>query len=139
MKVFERAEKNVEGMRVPSVEERSGTALRCIDLKIGYPEREIATDINVEILHGSRVAVVGDNGQGKTTFLRTVAGSLDPLHGSLRWGFGCDIGCYAQHVYTSLPEHYTVKEYLCAEATADCATVQTVLDMAVKQFPFPRR
>ena len=128
VKVFDRAEKSVR-MKVPSVETRSGPALRCHNLAIGYPDRTIATDINVEILHGTRVAVVGDNGQGKTTFLRTVAGSLDALQGSLRWGFGCDIGCYAQHVYTSLPDHYTVKEYLCSEATSD-ATVQTVLDMA---------
>ena len=37
------------------------------DLAIGYPEREIARGIDLEIDHGSRAAVVGDNGQGKTT------------------------------------------------------------------------
>ncbi len=128
VKDIERAEKTVR-MKVPAVEARSGPALRCTNLTIGYGETAIAKDINVEINHGSRVAVVGDNGQGKTTFLRTVAGSLEPLAGALKWGFGCDIGCYAQHVYTSLPEHYTVKEYLGAQATGD-ATMQTVLDMA---------
>jgi ATP-binding cassette subfamily F protein 3 len=128
VKTIERAEKNVR-MRVPAVEARSGPALRCTDMSIGYPDRVVASNINVEIQHGSRVAVVGDNGQGKTTFLRTVASSLPALRGGMRWGFGCDIGCYAQHVYTSLPSHYTVREYLSAEATKD-ATAQTVLDMA---------
>ena len=128
VKVFDRAEKTVR-MRVPLVEERSGAALRCTNLRIGYPEHTVASNVHVEIVHGNRVAVVGDNGQGKTTFLRTVAGSLEPLDGSMQWGFGCDIGCYAQHVYVSLPEHYTVREYLSAEATSD-ATVQTILDMA---------
>ena len=128
VKVFDKAEKTVR-MKVPLVEARSGPALRCTDLSIGYGERAVAGNIGVEILHGTRVAVVGDNGQGKTTFLRTVAGSLEPLQGSMRWSFGCDIGCYAQHVYTSLPEHYTVREYLSSHATAD-ATAQTVLDMA---------
>jgi len=128
VKVIDRAEKSVR-MKVPQVEARSGPALRCMDLSIGYPERIVASNIGVEIEHGTRVVVVGDNGQGKTTFLRTVSGSLDPLHGSLRWGFGCDIGCYAQHVYTSLPDHYTVREYLSSHSTAD-ATMQTVLDMA---------
>jgi ATP-binding cassette subfamily F protein 3 len=103
--------------------------LRCIGLSIGYPERVVASDVAVEIDHGSRVAVVGDNGQGKTTFLRTVSGSLEALHGEVRWSYGCDIGCYAQHVYTSMPEHYTVREYLSTEATAD-VTLQTVLDIA---------
>ncbi len=128
VKTIERAEKTVR-MKVPQVETRSGPALRCTDLSIGYGEKVVASNIAVEIEHGTRVAVVGDNGQGKTTFLRTVADSLPPLAGGLKWSFGCDIGCYAQHVYTTLPEHYTVREYLSAHATGD-ATAQTVLDMA---------
>src|SRR6185312_11650867 len=91
-------------IRAPRVEPRKGPALRCRDLVIGYPDRQIAADIQLEIDHGSRAAVVGDNGQGKTTFLRTVVDSLKPIAGEVRWGFGCSIGIYAQHVYTSLPE-----------------------------------
>lgn len=125
---IEKAEKTVR-MKVPQVEARSGPALRCDNLDIGYPDKTIATNIAVEVEHGSRAAVVGDNGQGKTTFLRTVVGSLEPLKGSLKWSFGCDIGTYAQHVYTTLPEHYTVREYLSSKATKE-ATQQTVLDMA---------
>src|SRR5438552_7829815 len=56
-------------IRDPRVEPRKGPALRCRELAIGYPERQIACDIQVEIEHGARAAVVGDNGQGKTTFL----------------------------------------------------------------------
>src|SRR6266480_4754197 len=99
-------------IRAPRVEPRKDPALRCRDLVIGYPERQIASDIQVEIDHGSRAAVVGDNGQGKTTFLRTVVDSLKPLAGEVRWGHGCNVGVYAQHVYTSLPENQTVLEYL---------------------------
>lgn len=103
-------------IRAPRIEPRKGPALRCRDLAIGYPEREIANDVQLEIDHGSRAAVVGDNGQGKTTFLRTVVDSLKPLAGEVRWGYGCDIGVYAQHVYTSLPENQTVLGYLEKEA-----------------------
>lgn len=99
-------------IRAPLVEPRQGHALRCTDLAIGYPERQVAAKIDLEIDHGSRAAVVGDNGQGKTTFLRTVVDSLQPLAGEVRWGYGCQIGIYAQHVYTSLPEKETVFEYL---------------------------
>ena len=105
-------------IRAPRVEPRKGPALRCRDLAIGYPERQIAADIDLEIDHGSRAAVVGDNGQGKTTFLRTVVDSLKPLAGEVRWGHGCQIGVYAQHVYTSLPEKQTVLEYLAAASRA---------------------
>ena len=99
-------------IRAPRVEPRKGTALRCRDLVIGYPERQIASDIQLEIDHGSRAAIVGDNGQGKTTFLRTIVDSLKPLAGEVRWGYGCDVGIYAQHVYTSLPQSQTVLGYL---------------------------
>jgi ATP-binding cassette subfamily F protein 3 len=99
-------------IRAPRVEPRKGPALRCRDLAIGYPERQIAADVQLEIDHGSRAAIVGDNGQGKTTFLRTIVESLKPLAGEVRWGHGCKIGVYAQHVYTTLPETYTVVEYL---------------------------
>ena len=102
----------------PVVEPRNGPALRCRQLAIGYPERTIAGDINLEIDHGARAAIVGDNGQGKTTFLRTVVDSLSPMSGEVRWGYGCQIGIYAQHVYTSLPETKTVLEYLEYCATA---------------------
>ena len=103
-------------IRPPRVEPRKGHALRCKNLTIGYPEREIATDVQIEIDHGSRVAIVGDNGQGKTTFLRTVVDSLKPLAGEIRWGYGCQIGVYAQHVYTSLPQTQTVLDYLHRQA-----------------------
>ncbi|HEV3386434.1 MAG TPA: ABC-F family ATP-binding cassette domain-containing protein [Gemmata sp.] len=99
-------------IRPPQVERRSGVALRCKDLAIGYPERQIAAGVQLEIDHGSRAAIVGDNGQGKTTFLRSIVDSLKPLSGEVRWGYGCKIGVYAQHVYTTLPESYTVVEYL---------------------------
>jgi ATP-binding cassette subfamily F protein 3 len=116
-------------IRAPVVEPRKGPALRCRNLTIGYSEREIAHDIDLEIDHGWRASVVGDNGQGKTTFLRTIVDSLQPLAGEVRWGYGCQIGIYAQHVYTSLPEQKTVLEYLeynAAPGTKD----QEILDLA---------
>lgn len=99
-------------IRAPIVEPRQGPAVRCEDLTIGYPDHEVASEIVLEIEHGQRTAIVGDNGQGKTTLLRTLVGSLEPLAGGLRWGHGCEIGTYAQHVYTSLPPDQTVLEYL---------------------------
>ena len=79
-------------IRAPRVEPRKGSVLRCRDLAIGYPDRQIASDIHMELDHGVRAAIVGDNGQGKTTFLRTVVESLTPLAGEVRWGHGCKVG-----------------------------------------------
>lgn len=116
-------------IRAPQVEPRQGPALRAVNLSIGYPDRTIASGIEVEIEHGSRAAIVGDNGQGKTTFLRTVVDSLKPIEGEVRWGYGCQIGVYAQHVYTSLPEKQTVLEYLESSA-AKGTKAQEILNVA---------
>jgi ATP-binding cassette subfamily F protein 3 len=116
-------------IRAPKITPRKGIALRCKELDIGYPERVIATGIGWELEHGSRVAVVGDNGQGKTTFLRTLVDSLKPRGGEVKWGHGCDLGVYAQHVYTSLRENQTVLDYLHGRA-ARGKKDQEILDVA---------
>ena len=54
------------------------------------PNGKSPSGIGVEVEHGARTAVVGDNGQGKTTFLRTIVDSLQPLAGEVRWGHGCN-------------------------------------------------
>ncbi len=116
-------------IRAPKVEPRKGIAVRCVDLAIGYEDRQIADDIQLEIDHGQRAAIVGDNGQGKTTFLRTIVDSLKPRNGEVKWGHGCKIGVYAQHVYTSLPKNYTVLEYLKSKSKIGTSD-QQVLDVA---------
>ena len=103
--------------------------MRCRDLAIGYAERQVAGGIDLDIDHGSRAAIVGDNGQGKTTFLRTIVDSLEPISGEIRWGHGCNIGIYAQHVYTSLPDKQTVFEYLEYHAPAG-TKIQEILAVA---------
>lgn len=116
-------------IRAPRVEPRHGTAVRCTGLQIGYDECPVATEITLDVDHGARAAIVGDNGQGKTTLLRTLVGSLPPLQGNVRWGHGCEIGTYAQHVYGSLPDTGTVYEYLEQKAQAG-TTHQDILAQA---------
>ena len=116
-------------IRAPRVNPRQGTVLRTADLTIGYPEHEVAKNINLEIEHGQRAAIVGDNGQGKTTLLRSLVGSLDLLGGDVKWGHASDIGTYAQHVYSTLPEKKTVLEYLEYQAMPG-TTTQDILALA---------
>jgi len=116
-------------IRMPQVETRKGTAFRCEDLEIGYPERTVAGGIRFEIERGEHVAVLGDNGQGKTTFLRTIARELEPKGGSYQWGHALETSYYAQHVYASIDETLDVYTHLERQATAD-ATRQHILEMA---------
>ncbi len=97
---------------IPPVAARKGVALHTANLAIGYPDKTIASEVNVDINRGERIAIVGDNGQGKSTFLKTVAGRLEPVNGIFRWGPHINVGYYAQHVAANLPVHETVIDYL---------------------------
>ncbi|TWU04243.1 ABC-F family ATP-binding cassette domain-containing protein [Stieleria varia] len=116
-------------IRAPRVQPRQGTVARCEGLAIGYPGNVVAKNINLEIEHGQRAAIVGDNGQGKTTLLRTLVDSLAPIEGTIKWGYGTELGTYAQHVYTSLDERQTVLEHL-EYASDQQTTRQDCLAMA---------
>lgn len=99
-------------MKIPSVEPRNGPALRCDGLAIGYPEREVAKEIHFDIERGERIAILGDNGQGKTTLMRTLAGDLPPLGGRCAWSASLSLAYYAQHVYGALNPKYEVIDHL---------------------------
>jgi ATP-binding cassette subfamily F protein 3 len=120
-------------IRMPAVESRQGCALRLKELTIGYPGKDIAKGISFEIERGRHVAVVGDNGQGKTTFLSTIAGKLPAKGGDLRWGHEIRVGTYAQHVFTAMDPSLTVQRYLatCASSgSGPLVPTQQILDMA---------
>lgn len=116
-------------IKMPPIEARKGLALEVKDLIIGYPEKRIAGKINLVVDRGQHVAILGDNGQGKSTFLKTIAGKLDPLGGTVTWGYGAKLGFYAQHVYQELAGTQTVLDFLDSMADRN-ATRQSVLDMA---------
>lgn len=97
---------------IPPVAERKGVALHTTDLAIGYTDKVIAKNINLEIPRSEHVAIVGDNGQGKSTFLKTIAGRLEILDGTFRWGPHISVGYYAQHVAAGLQPHEQVIDYL---------------------------
>ena len=123
----------VLAMTLPDVETRSGTALLVDGLVIGYPDRIIAKGITLDLDRGSHVAVVGDNGQGKSTFLKTISGALAPLSGTMKWGYEVRLGTYAQHVFQQLPDDQTVRRYLekqAAAAPGPLIKTQEILNLA---------
>jgi ATP-binding cassette subfamily F protein 3 len=99
-------------IKIPLIEVKKGVALAVEDLSIGYAEKVVASRINFDITRGERVAIVGDNGQGKTTFLKTIAGELEKLQGQFKWGSNIKFSYYAQHTPATLNSQSLVKEYL---------------------------
>lgn len=114
---------------IPGVTARKGLALRVNNVTIGYPEKTVAGEITFDVNRGQHVAIIGDNGQGKTTFLKTVAGELSALAGSFYWSAGMSVAYYAQHVPSGLNDLLTAWEYLRQVAPTDVDR-QDILRMA---------
>jgi len=83
---------------IPKVEDKKGTALSVDDMSIGYEDLVVADTISFDIGRGEHVAIVGNNGQGKSTLLKTIAGTIPALSGSYKFGTHVRVGYYAQHV-----------------------------------------
>jgi ATP-binding cassette subfamily F protein 3 len=79
--------------------ERAGThVLTVTEATIGYPDKTLATDISLILRRGECLGVIGPNGSGKTTFVKTILGKLAALSGEVRWGSKVQIGYYAQQL-----------------------------------------
>ncbi|HMB24265.1 MAG TPA: ABC-F family ATP-binding cassette domain-containing protein [Anaerolineales bacterium] len=74
---------------------QSNDVLVTENLSVGYDE-PLLTDLNLYIRAGQRIALTGPNGTGKTTLVRTIAGRLEPLAGSLKLGTTVKLGYMAQ-------------------------------------------
>ena len=95
---------------------RSGeVVLRADDLVVGHPGGpEVARAVHLELARGERIGVVGPNGTGKTTLLRTIAGELPPRDGRLAFGPNVQLGYLAQVRDVPIPGA-TVLDALLAE------------------------
>jgi len=71
-------------------------ALSTHGLVVGYPDRLLFRCPDLEMERGERVALIGPNGSGKTTFLKTVLGQVPALAGETRLGVKVRPGYYAQ-------------------------------------------
>ncbi|MFJ2988442.1 ATP-binding cassette domain-containing protein [Collimonas sp. NPDC087041] len=60
-------------------------------------EKVIVSGINFSLQIGQRIGLLGVNGAGKSTFIKTIAEELKPLHGVAQFGKGLSIGYFAQH------------------------------------------
>lgn len=67
------------------------------ELSKGFDGRTLFDHVKLHLRAGDRVALIGDNGVGKSTLLKCLIGELKPDGGTIRLGSGVDIGYYDQH------------------------------------------
>lgn len=79
------------------IDRRSGNdVLKVENLSVGYDNQVITDDLNFQINRLDRVALIGPNGIGKSTILKTVAQTLPPLKGDIYYGKSLDMGYFDQ-------------------------------------------
>jgi len=110
---LERIEVDIEDRSALSVKfppaPRSGDiAYKGVDMKVGYGTKVVFEDAQIEVRRGEKVALVGRNGEGKTTLMRVIMNELEPISGESKVGYNVNIGYYAQNQEDILDKDDTV-------------------------------
>lgn len=93
-----------------------------------YGTGPVLNDVNALVRRGDRIALVGANGNGKSTLLRILAGVMTPSAGSCRHGHNVEIGYYAQHVAERLDLRSSIFEEVWRDsAVKDVSRVRSAL------------
>ncbi|UCF82995.1 MAG: ATP-binding cassette domain-containing protein [Desulfobacteraceae bacterium] len=81
----------------PDVSRSGRDVLSIKGVSKGFDKKVLYVGLNLTVLRGERIAVIGPNGCGKTTLLRMVAGEIKPDKGAIILGHGVGMGYFAQH------------------------------------------
>ncbi len=90
-------EKNIT-IKFPEPPRSSVIPVKLNNVTAGYGEKIVFRNLDLQIERGEKIALVGKNGTGKSTLLKTVAGQLQPLAGKVIYGQNTKISYYAQEV-----------------------------------------
>jgi ATP-binding cassette subfamily F protein 3 len=88
---------------------RSGEIVfQAVNITVGYPQKVVFRNADIDVKRGQKVALIGRNGEGKTTLMRVITGELLPLKGTVRLGHNVSTGYYAQNQEDILDKNETV-------------------------------
>jgi ATP-binding cassette subfamily F protein 3 len=114
---------------IPNVMSKSGPAITSENFSAGYElDSMIIQGVDGVIERGSKVAVVGDNGEGKSTFLKSILGKIPHTQGAITIHPQLRVGWYSQYSADALPLDLTAWEYARQVALSDTSD-QRVRDM----------
>ncbi len=101
--------------------------LQVRDLVVGYPDKLLPGPLNLYVARGQRIAILGPNGIGKTSFLKALMGQLKPIAGAIRFGTNVDVGYYDQEQTHLHPEKTVLQEIWDEYPALDRTAVRTAL------------
>ncbi len=102
---------------------RSGQVVAEVkDAGKSFGPKRVFSGANFHIERGEKVALVGRNGEGKTTFVRMLTGELEPTEGMVRVGYNVNIGYFAQNQDDLMEGEFTVFDTLDRVAVGDIRT-----------------
>ncbi len=110
-------DKSTLSVKFPPAPRSGDVVFKATDLEAGYTDsvstdgtgvKTVFKDANIEIKRGEKVALVGRNGEGKTTLMRVIMKQLGPLSGEAKVGFNVNIGYYQQNQEDVLDRNNTV-------------------------------
>jgi ATP-binding cassette subfamily F protein 3 len=93
-----RADRSSGDFRLNKIERTGNHVLMVNEATIGYTDKLLARDISFILRRGECLGIIGPNGSGKTTFLKTILKKIPALAGEIRWGTKVQIGYYAQQL-----------------------------------------
>ncbi len=115
-------DKSALAVKFPPAPRSGDIAYKSSGMKVGYGEKVVFSDAGIEVRRGEKVALVGRNGEGKTTLMRVIMGELQPMAGESRTGYNVNIGYYAQNQEDILDKEDTVFGTLDRIAVGDIRT-----------------
>ena len=109
-------------LKFPPAQRSGDVVFKGADLTVGYPQKVVFSHADIEIKRGEKVALIGRNGEGKTTLMRVIMHELDPVEGEAKVGHNVHIGYYAQNQEEVLDPSETVFGTLDRIAVGDIRT-----------------
>jgi len=101
--------------------------IKITDLSMSYGKLNLFSDLNFDIKRGEKVAIIGNNGTGKTTILKIINGQVEADNGEIKLGSKVRIGYYDQEHQVLDPEKTLFEELQDAYPHLDNTTVRNIL------------
>lgn len=119
---IEEDDKSALHLKFPPAPRSGNVVVKATNLAMAFGPKRIFSNVDITVERGEKIALVGKNGQGKTTFMRLITQELLPVAGKVVTGHNVVVGYYAQNQEDLLDKNDTVLETLDKIAVGDVRT-----------------